>query len=100
MSKPTCAVHVVFNIKPEFTEQFRQAVLKQAKNSIEKEAWCHQFDVCAIPERPNSFMLYETYDDQAAFVKHRETEHFADFNSSVTPWIESKQVAVWDILEN
>jgi quinol monooxygenase YgiN len=42
-------------------------------------------------------MLYETYDDRAAFVKHRATPHFADFNQTVGPWIESKSVGVWDI---
>lgn len=97
MSQPTCAVHVVFNIKPEHVEQFRQAVLQQAKNSLEREPWCHQFDVATMPERPHSFMLYETYDNRAAFVKHRETAHFADFTASVTPWIDSKEVAIWDI---
>ncbi len=98
MTKPTCAVNVVFNIIPEHCAQFRQAVLQQAQNSVEKEPWCHQFDVCTIPDRPNSFLLYETYDDRAAFVKHRETPHFADFNQTVAPWVESKEVGIWDIL--
>jgi len=97
MTKATCAVHVVFNIKPEHVESFREAVLRQAQNSVTLEEWCHQFDVCTLPEQPQRFMLYETYDDRAAFVKHRATEHFADFNSTVTPWIESKEVSIWDI---
>jgi autoinducer 2-degrading protein len=98
VSKPTCAVHVVFNIKPEHAQAFHQAVLRQAENSLSKEAWCHQFDVGTDPERPHSFLLYETYDDRDAFVnQHRQTEHFADFNRTVADWIESKEVSVWDI---
>jgi quinol monooxygenase YgiN len=100
MTSPTCAVHVVFNIKPEFREQFHEVILKQAKNSLTREDWCHQFDVAVDPEKPNSFMLYETYDDRDAFAKHRETDHFAEFNSSINGWVESKEVAVWDILDN
>lgn len=98
MSQPTCAVHVIFNIKPEFVSQFHSVILRQAHNSLTKEPWCHQFDVATQPDRPNSFFLYETYDDRDAFGKHRETEHFAEFNATITDWVESKEVGVWDIL--
>lgn len=97
MSKPTCAVQVIFNILPEYSSQFHAVVLKQAQNSLEKEAWCHQFDVATDPERPNSFLLYETYDDRDAFTKHRQTEHFAEFAATTKDWVESKEVGVWDI---
>lgn len=97
MLKATCSVCVIFTIKAEHVEQFREAVLLQAKNSLEKEDWCHQFDVSFDPEKPNQVLLYETYDDRAAFVKHRQTEHFAKFSSTIANWVESKQVGVWDI---
>lgn len=97
MPKPTCAVHVVFQIHPEHFDSFCTAVSQQAHNSLEREPWCHQFDVCLAPDRPHSVMLYETYDDRQAFVKHRETAHFAEFNARVTPWVASKEVAIWDI---
>ena len=95
--KPTCAVCVVFTIKADYVEQFRQAVMLQARNSLEKEAWCHQFDVCTDASNPNMVMLYETYDDRAAFDKHRQTEHFAEYSATVGDWIEAKQLGVWDI---
>lgn len=97
MPKPTCAVQVLFNIKAEHVTSFRDAVLQQARNSLEKESWCHQFDVGTMPERPHSFLLYETYDDREAFAKHRQTEHFAVFSQTITDWVESKEVGVWDI---
>lgn len=98
MTKAKCAVCVEFTIKPEFVEQFRQAVLLQAKNSIEKESWCHQFDVSFDPEQPNLVLLYETYDDRAAFFeKHRTTTHFAEFGQKIGPWVEAKRLGVWDI---
>lgn len=98
MTKPTCAVNVVFTVKAEHMAAFREAVLRQAKNSLDKEAWCHQFDVGFDPERPNMVMLYETYDDRAAFFdKHRSTEHFADFGRTIADWVEAKQLNIWDI---
>lgn len=97
MNKPSCVINVIFEIKPEFAEQFDAAVRLQAKNSLEKEDWCHQFDVGTDPERPNFFMLYETYDDRAAIVKHRSTEHFAAFQATIADWVADKQVGIWDL---
>ena len=97
MGNPTCAVHVVFTIKPEHVEDFRAVVMRQAKNSVTLETWCHQFDVSTSADRPNEFQLYETYDDRAAFAKHRETSHFAEFSQAISDWVASKEVSVWDI---
>lgn len=97
MSAPKCAIHVVFSVKPEFFDKFHQAVLLQAKNSLAKEPWCVQFDVCTMPEKPNTVMLYETYDDRAAFDKHRASEHLAEFNATIADWVADKDVTIWDI---
>lgn len=98
MPDPTCAVHVVFNIKPEFVEQFREVILKQANNSVTLEPWCHQFDVATDPERPYSFLLFETYDDRDSLAKHRQTDHFKIFYATIENWVESKSVFVGDII--
>jgi (4S)-4-hydroxy-5-phosphonooxypentane-2,3-dione isomerase len=74
------------------------AVLQQSKNSKELEPWCHEFDVCTLPDKPSSVLLYETYDDRAAFFeKHRQTEHFANFQREIDGCVASKEVGVWDI---
>ncbi len=97
MPAPKCAVHVLFTIKSDCINQFHEAVLLQAKNSLEKEPWCVQFDVCTMPQRPDCVMLYETYDDRAAFEKHRETQHLADFNATIADWVVDREVTIWDI---
>ena len=97
MSSPKAAICVTFVIKPEHFNEFLEAVKTQASNSVTKEPWCHQFDVCVSPDRPNTVLLYETYDDEAATVKHRQTEHFADFNAKIVPWVASKDVHIWKI---
>lgn len=99
MTRATCTVNVVFKVLPQHADAFQTAVLQQAKNSLEKEDWCHQFDVCVLPDEPGKFLLYETYDDRAAFARHRETEHFAQFTKTIDGWVVDKDVAIWDILE-
>jgi hypothetical protein len=36
--------------------------------------------------------LYELYSDEAAFAKHRETAHFAEFNQAAQPTTENKRI--------
>ncbi len=98
MPQATCAVCVTFQIKAEYFERFLETVKQQAENSKRLEPWCHQFYVSLTPEAPYSVMLYETYDDREAFTsKHRTTEHFANFTQTISDWVESKQIGVWDI---
>ncbi len=97
MPAPKCAVCVHFQLYPEHFERFFAAVMLQAKNSKELEPWCHQFDVCRLPEQPYSILLYETYDDREAFARHRQTEHFAQFQRAIEGCVASKDVGVWDI---
>ncbi len=97
MPSPTAVICVTFEIHPEHFDAFLIAVKKQSKDSLEKESWCHQFDVCLSPDRPTAVLLYETYDDREAVKKHMQTPHFAIFNATVGPMIKSKDVHVWDI---
>ena len=97
--KPTFAVAVRFQIKPEFADQFRDRVLQQASDSLRLESGCHQFDVLVDPSRPNLIVLYETYTDAGAFEKHLQTEHFLAFDNCVSHWIAVKEVERLSLLE-
>ncbi len=88
-------VAVTFEIKAEHIEAFRPVIMKQAEKSLAKEPECHQFDVCFDDANPARCFLYEKYTDAAAFDTHKQTDHFADFDSTVSPWIAAKQVEIW-----
>ncbi len=40
------------------------------------EPGCRMFEVQRSLAEPRAYLLYEQYDDEAAFAAHRETEHF------------------------
>ena len=86
------AVVVEFKLKPGEADAFREAIMTQAKNSLEREPACRHFDVCVDREDPHRFVLYEVYDDEAGFAAHRETPHYADYNARVTPMVDGKTV--------
>ena len=88
-------VTVIFEVDPARIEEFRTAMLQQARNSLEREDGCRQFDVCADPEHAERIFLYEIYDDAAAFDLHLARAHFHDFDETVRPWVRSKEIRIW-----
>ena len=84
------AVIVDFEALPGKGDEVRDALQTQARNSLEKEAGCHQFDLCTDPDNPHKFFLYELYDDQVAIDVHGQTEHFAAFRARIDPLLKSR----------
>ncbi|NIA67432.1 antibiotic biosynthesis monooxygenase [Pelagibius litoralis] len=88
-------VTVIFEVQASAADAFRSAVLQQAENSLTREKACSRFDVCFDPQRPERVFLYEIYDDRAAFDEHLASDHFADFDRRVAPWVVDKTVNTW-----
>lgn len=88
-------VTVDFVIHEQHVENFRQAVENQARNSLEQEEGCHQFDVCYDIDDDTAVFLYEIYSDRDAFEEHLDTEHYLDFDASVKDWVAKKDVSQW-----
>jgi (4S)-4-hydroxy-5-phosphonooxypentane-2,3-dione isomerase len=91
-------VVVFFEAKPDRIAAFRGALLAQARSCLEREMGCRQFDVAQDPVDPASFLLYEAYDNEAAFKAHRETEHYKAFDETVTPWTASKHMLTYELI--
>ncbi|MFQ5953558.1 MAG: putative quinol monooxygenase [Kiloniellales bacterium] len=81
-----------FTIDPDRMSEFRDAILTNARQSVEQEPGCRQFDVCIDPERDDRIYLYEVYDDEAAFKAHLETKHFHEFDTGVQDWVRTREV--------
>lgn len=83
---------VDFHVHPGHAQAFEAAVKANASQSLASEAGCRQFDVCCDPADPALFMLYELYDDAAAFDEHLRTAHFRAFDAASAPWVSHKRV--------
>lgn len=88
-------VTVVFVLNIGCEALFLERVRVQARDSLEHEPDCHQFDVCTDPERPDQVFLYEIYSDKAAFQAHLGSDHFKDFDAVVAGWVADKTVSIW-----
>ena len=87
-------VLVTFVIKPEFRKAFQDAVIENAAASRSREPGCSVFEV-SESEDGSQILLYEIYDDQAAFKKHLATDHFRHFDALVESWIADKQITTY-----
>jgi quinol monooxygenase YgiN len=68
---------VQLEVRPENREEFLAAITTNAEASVRDEPGCHRFDVSAVEGDSNRFVLYELYDDAAAFEAHKQAPHFA-----------------------
>jgi (4S)-4-hydroxy-5-phosphonooxypentane-2,3-dione isomerase len=69
---------VELDIVPADRDKFLDAIKENASASV-KEPGCRQFDIHVLASDPNHFFLYEVYENEAAYMAHRETEHFKKY---------------------
>jgi len=92
-------MHVVtvrFKVKPAHLHDFMELMMQNARDSLNKEAGCVQFDVCSDSMRPGDVFLYELYTDSSAFDLHLGTPHFKLFDQQTMDMIDSKCVTTFD----
>ena len=80
------ALVVTIQIKPEHREAFMEAMLDDARGSVQNEPGCLRFDVIQDAEDPNRIHLYEVYRDQAAIEAHRQAPHYTKWRETVKDW--------------
>ena len=90
------AVTVRFTVKAGHEEDFFERAKMQARESLDREPECKQFDVCRNSEDPKIVFLYEIYSDLRAFAAHLQTSHFLAFDADTRPWVGDKIVEKWE----
>jgi (4S)-4-hydroxy-5-phosphonooxypentane-2,3-dione isomerase len=70
------ALVVSLKVRPGKDRQFLAAIEANATTSRRDEPGCRRFDVLRDTADPRRYLLYELYDDEAAFGAHRAMPHF------------------------
>lgn len=93
-STPTGPLVIIaeFEVKPEAMERFLEHAAVDARHSVADEPGCRQFTVTVDREQPNRVVLFEVYDDGAAFDAHLETPHLKAFRDGIEPLVVSRHV--------
>ncbi|HEX2528315.1 MAG TPA: putative quinol monooxygenase [Geminicoccus sp.] len=93
-------VLVEFRLKPGSAAAFEPLIAANAHASVTDEPGCRRFDIATTPEDPERIVLYEIYDDRAAFDYHVTTPHYLTFKEGSGPLIASSTVHLLDLKEN
>jgi autoinducer 2-degrading protein len=76
--------------------ELRDALRRHARTCLEKEPGCHRYDVSIDPVDGSAFLLYQIYDDEAAYLAHRELPHYAEFRTLADPWTRRRRVLTYE----
>jgi (4S)-4-hydroxy-5-phosphonooxypentane-2,3-dione isomerase len=76
------AIIVEFVVPAAFMPRFRQLIADNARQSL-TEPGCRRFDVLAPEGDAERMVLYEIYDDEAAFQQHLTTPHYKSFAAAI-----------------
>lgn len=87
-------VCVEFRIVQGRIQDFLPVMRQQARNSLDLEPGCRQFDICRDPAIEEAVFLYELYDDAAAFQAHLDSAHFRAFDAAIADLVADKQVRI------
>ena len=87
-------LQVAIRIKPESVDAFMKKLDENARNA-RKEPGCKQFEVLVDPNDRTKIMLYEVYNDEAAFETHKQTPHFKKYVAEAVPLLADRVRAVW-----
>jgi quinol monooxygenase YgiN len=71
-------------------DRFMSLLLENGKAARETEPGCRQFDVLVDPKDRTRVMLYEVYEDEAAFQTHQQTPHFKRYIAEAIPLLQSR----------
>jgi (4S)-4-hydroxy-5-phosphonooxypentane-2,3-dione isomerase len=93
------AVVVDIRLAEGVFERFRPLILENARRSLGNEPGCRRFDVLVPKDGADRVVLYEVYDDRAAFDAHRNSPHFVEYDRATTDMIRSKSVAEHELLD-
>lgn len=86
-------LHVHVHVKPEHIEEFKQATIVNASNSV-REPGIARFDVAQAADDPTRFVLVEVYRDREAADAHKQTAHYKAWADRVTPLVAEPRTRV------
>jgi quinol monooxygenase YgiN len=74
--------------------------LERLAGPSREEPGCRFYQPCQDPENPGAFLIFEIYDDAAAFGAHGESPHFQEIAAGEAfPLLESRERTFYETLD-
>jgi len=89
-------ITVDFYLHAGTLEPFLRLIKENARQSVADEPGCDRFDVLIEKDAPDHIVLYEIYQDRAAFDLHVKSRHFAQFNAASNRYVREKKIMEYE----
>jgi quinol monooxygenase YgiN len=90
---------VEFKLKSKSDMQsFRKLIDENARESCKIEPGCWRFDVLVPQGAEDRIVLYEIYENRAAFDAHLQSPHFHSFNQESGALVASKTITEFSLV--
>ena len=93
---PRYVITVDFFLHAGTLEPFLRLIKENAQKSLSDEPGCDRFDVLIEKGSPDHVVLYEIYQDRAAFDAHVKSRHFAQFNTASQRYVKDKKIVEYE----
>lgn len=77
------------DLEPSQLEAYKAAVTEEIAASIRVEPGVLAIFCVALKEAPNQLRFFEVYEDEAAYLRHRDAQHFRKYLEVTKPMIRS-----------
>lgn len=91
-SNPEFIVIAEFQVKPGELDRFLELAHEDARQSLNNEAGCHQFEVLIPIDQNDVVVLHEAYTDRSAFETHTNMPHYQPFKEGTAPLLATDPV--------
>ena len=92
------SIIVKTELKEGARKKFLDVMLPYAEASVRDERGCLTLDVLEMREEPDTFLLYEIYESQAAFEDHKQTPHVKACRAAIDDLIERQTISATDVI--
>ena len=94
-------MHVIIEFveaKPEHRAALRTTLLLRAHSVLDQKIGCHQFDISEDDLEDTSFLLYQVFENRAAYRSHLEMQEYAEHRLLVDRWIKTRRTLQYDLI--
>lgn len=79
-------------VKPEKNQEFKNIVLGEMLQSMQKEPNILLMYAATLKDKPNEWRFFEIYANDEAYQQHRQTSHFQAYLVQTTEMLETKKL--------
>jgi autoinducer 2-degrading protein len=83
---------VDIDVVPGQLENYLAAIREVGAASIKTEPGCSEFDIAVSQKDPNHLLIFEVYDNAAAFEAHLKTGHYKKYAATAKDIVAKREV--------